>query len=408
MQEESKVYLDNNATTPLLKSVWTEVQSFLSGEKGASFGNPSSVHWAGQPVKSIIRDVRARLAQSLGVSPLELIFTSGATEANHTVIMGLLSLCERGQLPAELHGRSELIVSNVEHPSVARLADVWASHGFVVHRVPVDRRGFIDEEFFRAHLSEKTLLVSIMMASNETGVIFPIGRFARFAKNVGALVHVDAVQGFGKIAVNLENLSVDYASFSGHKFYALKGSGVLFNKKGAPLSTLFLGSQERGRRGGTENVVGIVSMGAALRTFSQFEAESSRIENLRNAMEREILKIPGVTINGFEAARVPNTSSLVFDGIDGDSLLMSLDLKGFAVSTGSACSSGNPEPSAVLMNMGLSRQEAQSTLRVSLGWQNNSEDIQRFVIALRDTVEHLRRMKLGRQRPADVEAPGVP
>lgn len=392
MQANSKVYLDSNATTPLSLEVRTLIQQMIGDETGMAWGNPSSIHWAGRAAKTCLREARQAWARALNVGPLELVFTSGASESNNTVIHGLADLVERNALPARLQGRDEFITSTVEHPSVAKAMDHLEKKGFRVHRIPVRRDGVFDMDAFARALSEKTLLASVMMANNETGNIFHVGKLAKWTREKGGLFHTDAVQALGKIPINLTALGVDYASFSAHKFYALKGTGLLFAKKGAPFENLiFGGAQERQRRGGTENLLGIISFGAMAKHIDRVGEESVKVRELREAMEKRILgEIPGVQLTGAVGDRLPNTSSFVIDGVDGETLLMSLDLQGFAVSTGAACSSGSPEPSPVLMSMGLGRDEAQSSLRVSLHWQNQKHEIDEFVNELKRIVTHLR------------------
>jgi cysteine desulfurase len=237
-----------------------------------------------------------------------------------------------------------------------------------------------------------------MLANNETGNIMPVARVSEMAHAVGALVHCDAVQGLGKIPLRFRELGVDLASLSGHKFYALKGCGVLYVRRGLTLTSLIHGGgQERGRRAGTENILAIASLGHMIATHgARVAAEGDRVRALRDGLEERILReIPGVRLNGATAPRVPNTSSLVLDGVDGETLLMNLDVRGFAVSTGAACSAGNPEPSPVLLAMGLTRDEAQSSLRLSLGWGTTAEDVDAFAETLKAVVERLRGFKHG-------------
>jgi len=268
--------------------------------------------------------------------------------------------------------------------------------GATVHFLPVDKNGEINLELYQSLLSEKTALVSIMLANNETGVIFPTQKLAKLAHDVGALFHCDAVQAYGKMSLNLQKLGVDYASFSAHKINALKGTGVLFIKKGSPFESLIMGGgQERHRRGGTENVLGIWAMGLAAKNLtvgkkavSEFYPE---IQELRDYFESRVKsEVTAVKITAESAARLPNTSSLILDGVDGEVLLMSLDLLGFAVSTGAACSSGNPEPSPVLLSMGLTRVQAQNSMRVSLGRGTTKLQLDQFIEALKATVLRLR------------------
>jgi cysteine desulfurase len=374
------VYLDHNATTPLDFQVQQVVTSSLS-----LFGNPSSIHWAGRKSKSVLRKSRESLAHLLNVSPLELIFTSGGSESNNTVIQGLFATSNK----------NEFICSEVEHPSVLKTMKLIESQGAIVHRIPVNRDGQLDMEFYKKHCGPQTALVSVMAANNETGTLFPIEDMIKIAHSQGALFHTDAVQTLGKLKIDLKKWNVDYASFSAHKFYALKGIGLLYAKKGVPqIPLIHGGAQERFRRGGTENILGVASFGAAALSLGpEIEKKMTEVEALRNKMEQEILnKISGVKIVASQCSRLTNTSSLLIDGIDGETLLIALDIKGFAVSTGAACSSGNPEPSPVLLAMGYIRNEAQTSLRISLGWETSNQQIQSFVDVLTSTVERLRKL----------------
>jgi cysteine desulfurase len=381
------VYLDHNATTPIHDDVKSQVATWME-----AWGNPSSIHYGGRAPKTLLREARQNIAKLLGVEPLELIFTSGGSEANNLALKGI---CERGPLTAQ--ERNQIIISSVEHPSVVKTADYLRSRGFVIDVVPVNREGSLNLEILSSLLSTRTALVSVMLANNETGHIMPIARVAEMAHAVGALVHCDAVQGLGKIPVKLRELGVDLATISGHKFYALKGCGVLYARKGLTLTNLIHGGgQERGRRAGTENILGIASLGFMTTKESLIVSEGERLRALRDGLEAKILaEITGVTITGASGLRVPNTSSLVLEGVDGETLLMNMDVRGYGVSTGAACSAGNPEPSPTLLAMGLSRDEAQSSLRLSLGWGTSAEDLEDFVVTLKAVVERLRSFKHG-------------
>jgi cysteine desulfurase len=381
-------YFDHNATTPVSEDVIQAVPQFLH-----AWGNPSSIHWAGRQPKNILRDSRQSLAKHLVCSPLEIIFTSGGSESNNTIIKGIFDYYQTNlNFKPERLRRTHYMCSEVEHPSVLKTMSHLKSLGARVDFIPVNRKGEIDLEFFQKHLSTETALVSVMYANNETGTIFPIQKMAKMAHAEGALFHTDSVQAFGKIPVNLNELGVDFASFSGHKFYSIKGSGFFFAKKNIPFTSLIHGGgQERYRRGGTENVLGIACLGIMAEKLSEVTLQAQKVTRLRDHLEKRILKeIAGVSLTAEETPRLPNTSSLVIQGVDGETMLMSLDIKGYAVSTGAACSSGNPEPSPVLLAMGLSREEAQSSLRLSLGWSNTQEQIDEFVDALKSVVERLR------------------
>lgn len=378
------VYLDHNATTPLAP----ELKSKLP-EWAEYWGNPSSIHWAGRGPKSLLREARQKIANLLGVQPLELIFTSGGSESNNLALKGL---CEK-----PVGARDQIVISAVEHPSLRKAAEFLRGRGFQVDIVGVNRDGELDLDGLNAVLSERTLLVSVMLANNETGHIMPVAEVARRAHAVGAWVHCDAVQALGKIPLNLPELGVDLASFAGHKFYALKGGGVLYARRGVNLNSLISGGgQERGRRAGTENLLAIASLGHMCGRADEILPQALRLRALRDHMEERILKeITGVRINGQSGARLPNTSSMLIDGVDGETLLMNLDVRGYAVSTGAACSSGSTEPSPVLLAMGLTRAEAQSSLRVGLGWGNTSEEVDSFVDELKAVVARLRGFKHG-------------
>jgi cysteine desulfurase len=374
-------YLDHNATTPVAEAVRLALPRLAE-----AWGNASSIHQASRDPKQILRETRRDLAQILGCSALELIFTSGGSESNNTILKSVWF--------DRKNERPHFLTSSIEHPSVLKTMAWLKDQGAEVDVIPVNRRGEIDLEFYRRHLTSRTALVSVMAANNETGTLLPIRDLAAMAHDQGILFHTDAVQMFGKLPLNLSELGVDYASFSAHKVYSVKGTGLLFAKKGTPLSPLIHGGgQERHRRGGTENILGIGALGVALTLFGEIGAESDRQARLRDHFEARVLsEIENVMVTAGETPRLPNTSSLVLAGVDGETLLMSLDLKNYAVSTGAACSAGNPEPSPVLLAMGLSRDEAQNSLRVSFGRGNTLEDVDSFVETLKSVTERLRRL----------------
>ncbi len=378
------VYLDHNATTPVLPEVAKYINSIVS-----DWGNPSSVHAHGRRPKKILRQARAQMAQFFKVHPLELIFTSGGSESNNSAIMSVY----HDQVLQQKNNLAEFITSNIEHPSVAKTFDYIESLGSKVHRISVDQNGHFDMNAFKQSLNENTVLVSVMTANNETGAMLPIKEIVALAKNQGALVHTDAVQTLGKMPLNLKELDVDFASFSAHKVYSLKGCGLLYIKTGTPFKSLiFGGGQERSRRAGTENTLAIASFAKAIELLDLEKLND--VETLRNYMEDRILtEISGSKALSQTAPRLPNTSNIVFDDIDGESLLMNLDLKGLSVSTGAACSSGSSEPSPVLMAMGLSRTQAQGSLRISLGFGNSKEQIDYFCECLQQIILRLRSLR---------------
>ncbi|MBX7231536.1 MAG: cysteine desulfurase [Bdellovibrionales bacterium] len=393
LSPNKRVYLDHNATTPPDSSVRENILAWLE-----QWGNPSSIHWQGRGPKSLMRDSRKKIAQGINCNPLELVFTSGGSEANNLALKGVY-LHHQEQSPCL---RNHYLFSAVEHPSVKKTLEQLAQRGAQVESIPVNRQGQIDLDFYAKKLTEKTALVSIMYANNETGHIFPIAKMAKMAHKVGALFHCDGVQALGKALVDVRNWQVDLASFSGHKFYALKGCGMLYVRQGLNIPSLISGGgQERYRRAGTENVLAIASLGEVFNKLKDLPGAIARMEELRRHLESQMLQsIPDIEITGKAAnsklgdenilPRLPNTTSAIIRGVDGETLLMNLDISGFSVSTGAACSSGNPEPSPVLLAMGLTRQEAQNSLRVSLGWSTTREQIDHFVEVLTNVVQRLR------------------
>ncbi len=386
-------YFDHNATTPICQEVVAALPEIAS-----SWGNASSIHWAGRQPKNLIREARKSIAEAIHVHPLEIVFTSGGSEANSTILKGLFDYYRTAEFVGDENRlRNHFMCSAVEHPSVIKAMLHLQVLGADVDFIPVNRQGQLDLEFFEARLSSRTALVSVMAANNETGTLFPIKELAQKAHAVGALFHTDAVQAFGKIPVDLKEWNVDFASFSGHKFYSLKGTGFFFCKKGMNLTSLVSGGgQERHRRGGTENTLGIAALGIVSKRAPAVALKGLEVAKLRDHLEQRILnEISEVTLTAGESPRVPNTSSLVLKGVDGETLLMSLDIQGYAVSTGAACSSGSPEPSPVLLAMGLSRAEAQNSLRVSLGWDTTLDEVDSFIEVLKNVVQRLRALNQG-------------
>jgi len=374
-------YFDHNATTPLAPELYSLIPTWLS-----AWGNASSIHQPGREPKRYLREARQSLARLLGCDPLELVFTSGGSEANNLALKGLFESL-RGQ-----SARHQYLISSVEHPSIRRAAEALVNRGARVQVIPVRARGGVDLQWLEDHITDETALISVMLANNETGQIFALPEIVELAHRRGVLVHTDAVQALGKLPLNLHELGVDMASISGHKFYALKGVGALYIRRGLNLESLIHGGgQERHRRGGTENILSICSLGEMAKRAGEIASRAQQVAQLREHFEARVIEeITGVKITAQGEPRLANTSSLVIAGVDGETLLMNLDMRGFAVSTGAACSSGSPEPSPVLLALGLSRQEAQSSLRVSLGWQNTKASVDAFVDVLVDVVRHLR------------------
>ena len=375
------VYLDYNATTPLAPEVLEVMLPYFREE----FGNPSSIHSFGQRAKAALYDARERVASLIGASPNEILFTSGGTEADNLAILGVLEAAEGG--------RRHLVTSSVEHHAVLNTMKALAKKGVPVTFLKVDRAGRVDPEDLKSALTPGTLLVSIMHANNETGVVQPVAELARLTHQAGAYFHTDAVQSIGKIPVRVRELGVDLLSLSGHKIYGPKGTGALYVRRGVNVRPIFRGGgQERARRPGTENLPGLVGLGrAAQLAETHLAGEPNRVAVLRDRLTEDVLaRIPGSAPNGVEAERTPNTVNLSFPGVEGETLIIALDLKGCAVSTGAACSSGTVEPSHVLIAMGLSPQQVQGSIRVSLGRYTTAEEIAYFVDVLESVVESIR------------------
>lgn len=380
--DKRRVYLDYNATTPPAHFLSQQIQEWLS-----LWGNPSSVHQDGQSARSVFWSSKLHLAEFMGCHPLELIATSGGSEANNMAIRGFYE-----KYFLQDPKRDEIIVSNVEHPSVKAPLEILKKRGMKVKYIPVSMQGELDLSAYESTLSEKTFMVSVMYANNETGSLFPISKLVKMAHKVGAFFHCDAVQALGKVHLNLHQLGVDTASFSAHKFYALKGTGVLYCRKGLlPENLIHGGPQERNRRAGTENVLGMACFGAVAQKGEEVLKDFQKLEELRNKMEKDILSsIPDAKVLGKGGKRLGNTSSIHIPKVQGETLLMNMDLKGYSFSVGSACHSGSLNPSRVLMAMGLDEEEARAAVRVSMGVGVQKEYVDHFVSDLVDSVKRIR------------------
>jgi cysteine desulfurase len=377
-----RIYLDHNATTPLLPAVIDR----MTEELREDFGNPSSVHHFGQQAKAAIDEARTNVANLIGADPSEVLFTSGGTEADNIAIRGAAEALE----PT---GKRHLVASAIEHEAVLNTLKVLAKRGWRTTLLAADQTGTVSAAMLREALADDTALVSVMHANNEIGTIQPIAELAHAAHDRGALFHTDAVQSAGKIPVNVKALGADMLSMSAHKFYGPKGVGALWIRRGLRVLPLLTGGrQERSRRAGTENVAGIVGMGVAARIAAgKMAEEGQRLATLRDHLEAGILRaVPGTAVNGSPEARVPNTTNISFDRVEAESLLIALDLQGIAVSTGSACSSGTLEPSHVLKAMGFSAHRAQNSIRFSLGTSNTDAEIDRVIAVLPGIVDKLR------------------
>jgi cysteine desulfurase len=380
----TQVYLDHNATTPLAPEVLEAMLPFLRGD----FGNPSSIHQLGRRAKSALQEARETVASCLSASANEIVFTASGTEADNLAILGTIAAEEDESRP-----RRHLITSGIEHHAVLNVMRHLEKKGHQVTYLPADRSGRVRESDLRGALRKDTLLVSIMTANNETGVIQPVKELARAAREAGALFHTDAVQACGKIPVDVVDSHVDLLSLSAHKLYGPKGVGALFIRSGTSFKGVLRGGgQERARRPGTENVAGIVGLAEAMRRAGErLTEESRRLEALRDELVDGVLReIPSSHLNGEGADRTPNTANLRFDGVDGEELVKRLDREGFALSTGAACSAGAVAPSHVLIAMGLAPREVQGSLRVSLGRTTQAGDVCAFAAALQKTVQNVR------------------
>jgi cysteine desulfurase len=375
-----RVYLDNNATTPVLPDVYEAMRPYF----GEHFGNASSIHSYGQETRAVVETGRESVAHLLGCRAAEIVFTSGGTEADNLAIAGLVSVGDH------------IITSSVEHHAVLHAAMHLGEGGFEITILPADGRGLVDPDDVRRALRPNTKLISIMMANNETGVLQPVEEIGKIAAESGACFHTDAVQAAGKVSIDVKQIGCDALSISGHKMHAPQGVGALYVKKGTRIHPLFHGGRhERSRRAGTENVPGIVALGKAaeLAADALERGDNKRMSALRDRLEQGIIhQVEEATVNGQGAPRVPNTTSIRFDHIDGESLVIALDLKGLAVSTGAACSSGAIEPSHVLIAMGLRPQQARASIRFSLGKQTTEEDIDFALALVPETLARLREL----------------
>lgn len=378
-----RVYLDHNATTPLHPEVLEAMLPFLK-EK---FGNPSSIHRFGREVRAAIDRAREAVAKLLNADPSEVYFTSGGTESDNLAIKGVaLALRNRG---------NHIITSSVEHHAVLHTCQFLETQGFEVTYLPVDRYGMVDPDDVRRAITDRTILVSIMHANNEVGTIQPIAEIGRITREKGVYFHTDAVQSVGKLPINVEAMNIDLLSLSGHKLYGPKGVGALYLRRGLHLvPSAHGGAHERGQRAGTENVPGIVGLGRAVElAMVKMEPEAEYLRGLRDNLHELIVeRIEDVHLNGHPTDRLSGTLNLSFAGIEGEALLLSLDLEGVAASSGSACTSASLEPSHVLLAMGVPPLLAHSSVRFSLGRDNTPEDVKYVAEVLLRIVDRLRRL----------------
>ena len=385
-----RVYFDNNATTPMLPAVFEAMSPYFSEH----FGNASSIHHHGQEARAAVERARESVAALLGCRASEVVFTSGGTEADNLAIAGMV---EPG---------NHIITSNIEHHAVLHSCKALEAMGCETTYIPVDGSGLVDPEDVRRALRPKTKLITVMTSNNETGVVQPVEAIGAIAAKADVFFHTDAVQAAGKVSIDVEKMGCDLLSISGHKMHAPQGVGALYVRKGTQLSPLLHGgSHERSRRAGTENVPGIVALGKAAEIAREGleRGDVQRIAALRDRLQSRLLEsIEASGINGAGAERVPNTANLYFDFVEGEALVIALDLKGLAVSTGAACSSGAIEPSHVLTAMGLRPERARGSIRFSLGKQNTPEDVEFALGLVPQTVARLRELSPLYKKPAQV------
>lgn len=376
------IYVDNNATTKVAPEVLEEMIPFF----GELYGNPSSMHMFGGIAGEKIRESRERVASLIGALPEEIVFTSCGTESDSTAIQAAIQ-----SNPNKKH----IVTTRVEHPAIKSLCEHLAKKGYRISFVPVDRKGRLDMDVLIKSLSDDTAIVSIMWANNESGVIFPIQEITQQVKERELIFHTDAVQAVGKIPVDVGTLPVDMLSLSGHKIHAPKGVGALYVRKGTKFSPFLIGGhQEKGRRGGTENVASIVGLGKACElAIDHLDEQNSRVSQLRDTLENGLLKqIPKAMINGDPENRLPNTTSVSFEYVEGESILLLMDQVGICASSGSACTSGSLEPSHVLRAMGVPFTAAHGSIRFSLSTYNTKEEVGFIIEKLPPIIARLRTM----------------
>ncbi len=378
-----RVYLDHNATTPVAPEVIAAMLPYLAED----YGNASSIHSFGQRARAAVERSRETVAGLLGARPGEIVFTSGGTEADNLAIFGLLG--------AATGARKHVISTQIEHHAVLNACQWLEEQGIEVTFLPVSSDGLVDPEAVRRAICPETVLITVMHANNELGTVQPIEEIGRIAAEADVYFHCDAVQTAGKMALDVTRLGVDLLAISGHKFGAPKGVGALYVRKGTRLRPIFYGGHhERDRRPGTENVAGIVALGRAVELAqAHMVQDASRLAALRDRLENALVaQVSSARVNGARAPRTPNTSNITFPFIEGESLVIALDLKGVACSTGAACSSGAIEPSHVLTAIGLPPDEARASLRFSLGHSNTREEIDYAIDVIPAAVERLREL----------------
>jgi cysteine desulfurase len=400
----NRVYLDHNATTAVEPEVLEAILPYLSGE----YGNAASIHTFGQKARAAVETAREQVAPLIGARPQEIVFTSGGTEADNHAIFGvaqpfMAALRDTNGVASSKH----IITTAIEHEAVLNTCQALEKRGVAVTYLPVDRQGLVSAEALREALRKETVLISVMHANNELGTVQPLEEIGRIAADADVYFHTDAVQSAGKLPIDVNALRLDLLSLSGHKFYAPKGIGALYIRGGTRLQQLLYGGHhQRGFRPGTENVAGIVGLGKAAELGEKLLAEDTRrVSALRDRLEQGLLsRVPHSHANGAPAPRTPNTTNITFPGIEGEALVIALDLKGLACSTGAACSSGAVEPSHVLTAIGLSPEEARASLRFSLGRHTTPAEIDFALQIVPAAVEQLRELSPTYRKEAAVRS----
>ena len=379
----TRIYMDNAATTRVSEPVFEAMKPYFC----EIYGNPSSVHSFGRDARRAVENARRQVAKAIGAESRDVYFTSCGTESDNWAL--------RGAAYAKGNARKTLVTTAIEHHAILHTAEQLQKEGFTVKIVPVDENGILRMDELEKAVDDDTFLVSVMAANNEIGTLQPIKEAAKIAHRAGALFHTDAVQAIGSVPISVQEMEIDLLSLSGHKFHAPKGIGALYMKSGARVDKFIRGgAQERGQRAGTENLASIVGLGAAIEiACADIDAKNQRIAALRDALLREILaRIPDTLVNGHASLRLPGNANVTFRGLEGESVLLSLDLKGIAASSGSACTSGSLESSHVLAAIGRSPEDARGALRFSLGDENTMQEVLETADALQEIVERLRAM----------------
>jgi cysteine desulfurase len=378
-----RIYLDHAATTPTHPEVVKAMLPYFT----EAFGNPSSIYSYGQEAKGAAEEARTKVAELIGARSEEIVFTGGGTEADNLALKGVAD--------AKEHKGNHIITTSIEHHAVLEVCKFLERRGFRITYLPVDKYGLVDPDDVRKAITDKTILISVMHANNEVGTIEPVEEIGKIAKEAGVYFHTDAVQTVGHIPVNVDKLKADLLSISGHKFYGPKGVGALYVRKGTKLVSLMHGGeQEKRRRAGTENVPAMVGLGKAVELAGQeMDKEAGRLAYLRDKLIKSLgKKIDHIRLNGHPTRRLPNNVNVSVDFVEGESMLLNLDLEGICASTGSACSSVSLEPSHVLLALGLSPEQAHGSLRFTLGRENTEADIERVLEVLPGIVAKLRAM----------------